>query len=678
MHANILIRVPKVCKNMYTLSGNNLTFFLVNGLYKIGRIFGDIVLKHPSISRKHAEIEIRNDGSFLRDCNSKYSTQCNGKILLVNEEVKLKDEVQIKFGELTFNFHKMDKIVTCATGLKGSEEDLASIIEQLGGTYLKEWNETCSYLTTNEILISIKFLHAIMDNKKIVTLQFWKEYLKNIKSNKLPPDPAEFYPPFGEHVINSKHLEYNPARKEIFKGKVFAFWTKKRRVRMHEIIKKAGGDTVLLVKNTSDEEELLKLMDKYIAMDPEDPSIEKTFFKALTAYKNKGKRLIPVQEVVFAILQCSCEENCNPNFNRTHTVFLKETEKKHTAKALIEESQETQHDVKSSQHFSVIPASYEEPLIIADEISVPAKRIKLDPDIVMESTSKLSAIEKSPLRELSQETIKLEPDDYDVTQERIRNNRRHGSFFKRPNDDVVAFPSKKIKVEEKSSKINPFSVLNSSAFTNNPFSSMVKNECDLDQSNNLFEQKNLQDELKTDEIDSEPDLIFDVKDSGIEKNKSKVDINIDNCMTEKNVELVNNSRNTKTRSKKVKYEVRESSVNFSMLKPDISEGIWLYASVQEELKPTNSDLSDKEKEWCDRFNESVSIVVKSLIKRDNENVENSLRSMNYSTNMINFKKFRKSFVPKSKTVIGCSKFEHTGSNLAINYGNSDEEDNRKM
>lgn len=73
-------------------------------IFSIGRISGnDLVIPDLAISKKHALIEIRQQGYFIRDCRSKNGTRLNGESL--GEVFKeLHDGWRLAFGRYEFSF----------------------------------------------------------------------------------------------------------------------------------------------------------------------------------------------------------------------------------------------------------------------------------------------------------------------------------------------------------------------------------------------------------------------------------------------------------------------------------------------------------------------------------------------------------------------------------------------
>lgn len=76
----------------------------VGMVFSIGRIDGnDLIMPDYAISKKHAILEIRRDGYFLKDCGSTNGTTLKGE-RLQNKPVQLSDRDVISFARYEFTF----------------------------------------------------------------------------------------------------------------------------------------------------------------------------------------------------------------------------------------------------------------------------------------------------------------------------------------------------------------------------------------------------------------------------------------------------------------------------------------------------------------------------------------------------------------------------------------------
>ncbi|EFA04568.2 nibrin [Tribolium castaneum] len=301
-------------------------FYLFTGNeYDIGRKKAAIALTNDaSISRKHAIIKIGPNSATLKDLESKYGTFHNKLKVTPNTEIVLNDKDIIKLGvyDSKFRIEKIDLVVT-GSGLTNEEKvELKGKITSIGGTFLNEWGPTCTHLTAPVIVLTIKMLHALIDDKPIVNLKFWDEYILKIKNNEPLPEPQNFKPPVTETLINGTELKPNPERKVLFKNKIFVFPTEKLRLRMAYLIEKTGGSCISWEKQPLTFAQVTQSKNTYLFIYSDDkntPQSLKNIYEHLTKI---GERTIPLQEIPKAIVLCSCEKDCNPKFNRIFNVFV--------------------------------------------------------------------------------------------------------------------------------------------------------------------------------------------------------------------------------------------------------------------------------------------------------------------------------------------------------------------
>lgn len=118
---------------------------------------------------------------------------------------------------------------------------LSEHIAYLRGTILREWSSECTHLVTNTIKLTSKVLCALVEGKHIVNIDFWKDYVNAVKNNLKLPSPGSYQPELNESLLSKNiSLAYNPERKTLFKGKIFAFFTQKSMQGIQEVINLAG------------------------------------------------------------------------------------------------------------------------------------------------------------------------------------------------------------------------------------------------------------------------------------------------------------------------------------------------------------------------------------------------------------------------------------------------------
>lgn len=79
-------------------------FVLNRGVNTIGRQDTDVLLSHPTVSRRHAQITFEESGCLLEDVGSTNGTMLNGRQLGQNESVNLSDGDEIVFGSVRLLF----------------------------------------------------------------------------------------------------------------------------------------------------------------------------------------------------------------------------------------------------------------------------------------------------------------------------------------------------------------------------------------------------------------------------------------------------------------------------------------------------------------------------------------------------------------------------------------------
>lgn len=111
----------------------------------------------------------------------------------------------------------------------------------LKGEVLNEFNEKCTHLTMSEISITVKLLHALLQNIPVVNCEYWQKVLGAIKNCNTLPKPTDYLPPRGPLLTSEMKLQYIEERQQLFKGFIFIFMNKKQMEMYADVIKKAGG-----------------------------------------------------------------------------------------------------------------------------------------------------------------------------------------------------------------------------------------------------------------------------------------------------------------------------------------------------------------------------------------------------------------------------------------------------
>lgn len=185
------------------------------------------------------------------------------------------------------------------------------------------WSKTCTHLVVSEVVLTAKVLCALTEEQPIVTGKYFQDYIKSIKNNIHPPNVKDYLPEINESLLSKKiKLEYHASRRTLFKNKTFVFLTEKCKVQMAELISVTGGNSISWETKKLTIDMLKKEKTNYIFLEEniddinQNSDMYKSFSKCVKFLSESGKRSIPLQEIALAIVHNSCEENCNPLFNR--------------------------------------------------------------------------------------------------------------------------------------------------------------------------------------------------------------------------------------------------------------------------------------------------------------------------------------------------------------------------
>ncbi|KAM3964366.1 nbs [Aphomia sociella] len=301
-----------------------------------------------SISRKHATLSVTDCGLCLQDLGSRYGTFVNNSTeqIEINTVINLNDKDVVKFGKLMniWLVHKFN-IVTCSSTLKGENLiNLKSCLNKLGGTLRSDWDDSCNYLTMPVITLTIKVVLALVQGSLIVTTEFWDKCLIAANTNSQLPDPNKYIPQIVESTLNKDLVSFlpNDNRKSLFSGQKIVFFSRKQ-LEMYKLVLVKSGGTPLLLSDSKITKSMLceqgMIVIQYNAINTETETLKSQINEIVNHLKNKGKRVIADAEIGLAVLYCSTEKYCNPDFNFSSEV-IKQNEVQQSANILAAESQE--------------------------------------------------------------------------------------------------------------------------------------------------------------------------------------------------------------------------------------------------------------------------------------------------------------------------------------------------
>ncbi|KAI8040550.1 hypothetical protein M5D96_006493, partial [Drosophila gunungcola] len=182
-------------------------------VYTVGRLGTDLIVSQDlSISRNHVEIHLPKD-------EGDDSLQCPVGI-------------RIRFGgNLSIWQVTRLKLVTAVSALTRPEiKWLAEMLEPLGGTVSPDWTEECTHLTMNEVSVTVKLLHALLENKPIKLLLS----AQKVHVTEGWPQPEDYQP-------TNMDVTWRPERTRLFAGKTFVFMNRKHFEMYGSVVQKAGA-----------------------------------------------------------------------------------------------------------------------------------------------------------------------------------------------------------------------------------------------------------------------------------------------------------------------------------------------------------------------------------------------------------------------------------------------------
>ncbi|XP_060590828.1 nibrin-like isoform X2 [Ruditapes philippinarum] len=315
----------------FLISSNNpdqKCVILGGKVYIVGRRDCDILLPgDQTVSRKHAELTVSHSEANLANINrlpilklkdiSKFGTWVNGE--RVEGERILKDGDSIYFGSPKSGFMIVyEPMVLTASCLDAAVKKMVKqYMCTLGGHMVPEWQRDCSLLVMSKISVTIKVISALVSQKFIVTPQYVEAYKKHLQGLEEKPDPSRFTPELAETQVDTNEVSFNPdsRRKTLFQGMTFYFLSPKQLKKMHVAIELAGGMPLLLDKGKIDKNILKPGSVVMNCTDLELTQSSDSWVTDVQEFLTKhDKHMIADAEIGFAVLYCSTEKHCNPDY----------------------------------------------------------------------------------------------------------------------------------------------------------------------------------------------------------------------------------------------------------------------------------------------------------------------------------------------------------------------------
>ncbi|XP_017081230.2 nibrin [Drosophila eugracilis] len=308
---------------MFVLTKDEEKFVLlpVKKIYTVGRLATDLIVSQDlSISRNHVQLVLPGDGDDdtlqMEDLGSRYGTFIFNRNSTRPRKVNSKTMtplpvgIRVRFGaNLSVWQVTRLKLVTSVSALTRHEiEELAEMVKPMSGIISSNWTSECSHLTMNEASVTVKLLHAMLDNKPIVTFAYWKKLLQAAQSIHVKegwPQPEDYQP-------TNMDVTWRPERTRLFAGKIFIFMNRKHFEMYGSVVQKAGASCKDI--NSGVRKTFLTKSDVIVIQYV--PSTQSQATESINSIQDvleqSGRRIIQEYEIGMALIHCSIKEFCNP------------------------------------------------------------------------------------------------------------------------------------------------------------------------------------------------------------------------------------------------------------------------------------------------------------------------------------------------------------------------------
>lgn len=311
---------------MFILGAQNHYIILDRAQYVIGRDSVDIVIANDqTISRKHAILHPKPGHLFVEDQNSKYSVFVNGGIE-TNEAIpkgihlELQPGHIIRFGrkQSVFRVERHEYKLIASMLTSAEKRDVQKSIALLDGLLLDDWDDSCTHLVMTEAQISSKALQALIKGIPIILPAFFKETLSSIqKKEGILPKESDFIPPITEPylIADRSMIAINLDRCRLFAGKVFVFMLERHQKQFESAIVLAQGTCKNLETEKIRKKFMLEknvILVNYVASSQSQAS--QAMAQVTDFMVKNNRRIIGDSEIGLAVLHCSIEKFCNPEY----------------------------------------------------------------------------------------------------------------------------------------------------------------------------------------------------------------------------------------------------------------------------------------------------------------------------------------------------------------------------
>ncbi|KAH8380296.1 hypothetical protein KR009_009802, partial [Drosophila setifemur] len=290
-------------------------------VYTVGRLSTDLIIPEDlSVSRTHVQFHLPKEGDDtlqMEDLGSRYGTFIypgnakEPKKLPPRTLTPLPVGIRVRFGGNSSIWQVTQlKARTTASSLTRAEvQELEELLRPLGGTVNPTWSKDCSHLTMNKASVTVKLLHALLENKPIVTFDFWRKLLQVAKLVHVKegwPQPQDYQP-------TDMDVKWRQERTRLFAGKTFVFMNRKHFEIYGAVVQKAGA----ACKDLKEGVRKTFLTRKDVIVIQYVPSTQSQATETINSIQETleqaGLRIIQEYEIGMALINCSTKEFCNPS-----------------------------------------------------------------------------------------------------------------------------------------------------------------------------------------------------------------------------------------------------------------------------------------------------------------------------------------------------------------------------
>ncbi|CAL8078253.1 unnamed protein product [Calicophoron daubneyi] len=308
-----------------------------------GRTEGQIIISDPSVSRRHATLEVsvenENVKFSLRD-HSRAGTYVNGEKMRGHSQ-DLREGDTIEFGnqprqQFALLQAPLKILLSCMD--RANRERVRTIVNLLKGDILSECSIDCNYLVMPYLVVTAKVVCALLCLVPIVSPTFLRSYAE--AASRTPfcaPDPSDFLPPIREERLSSgDRFRFFPdkRRKTLFKGKTFFTLTRQKLIQLSQIVPLGEGEVEILdcdntlkrfcqekcnlfrVESQDADSLLRRLLSAEGSCVIHDQTVGESKDwqrKVYSALRSIHRRPILESELGFAVIYTSVAEYCNPD-----------------------------------------------------------------------------------------------------------------------------------------------------------------------------------------------------------------------------------------------------------------------------------------------------------------------------------------------------------------------------